>query len=136
MTTSGDEVRRGTAGSKNAADRLRVGIAGAGAMARQHLKVIGGLRCRADVVALADPDPEARRLAAEPYPDVREFDRLEEMLEQASLDVVHICTPPDTHETLARVSLQAGCHVYVEKPLALSVDDARSLVTLAGAELK
>jgi predicted dehydrogenase len=59
------------------------------------------------------------------------FAGLEEMLQASSPDVVHITTPPQSHYTLARKCLEAGSHVYVEKPFTITADEAASLIQLA-----
>jgi predicted dehydrogenase len=48
-------------------------------------------------------------------------------------DAVIIATPPDTHARLALAALDRGCHVYVEKPMATNVEDARALAALASS---
>ncbi len=53
------------------------------------------------------------------------------MLETAKPDVVHITTPPQTHYELARRCLEAGCHVYVEKPFTLNTQEAEALFQVA-----
>jgi predicted dehydrogenase len=50
------------------------------------------------------------------------------------IDAIVIATPPELHHEHARAALSAGKHVFVEKPLALAVDDARELVTLAARD--
>jgi nucleoside-diphosphate-sugar epimerase/predicted dehydrogenase len=55
------------------------------------------------------------------------------MLAEARPDVVHVCTPPASHVAAARAALEAGAHVYVEKPFAPSVADASALLDLAGS---
>jgi predicted dehydrogenase len=52
------------------------------------------------------------------------------MLQSEYPDVVHITTPPQSHLPLVRKAVQAGCHVYVEKPLAMNYADACSLINL------
>jgi predicted dehydrogenase len=59
------------------------------------------------------------------------FSELEDLLDAARPDVVHITTSPESHFDLARRCLEAGCHVYVEKPFALNEADARKLIDLA-----
>lgn len=59
------------------------------------------------------------------------FSEADEMLKAVSPDVVHITTPPDSHYTLARRSLEAGSNVYLEKPFTLTGDEAKSLLELA-----
>jgi len=53
------------------------------------------------------------------------------MLQATRPDVVHITTPPQSHFDLAKMCLEAGCHVYVEKPFTLYERDARTLINLA-----
>jgi len=50
------------------------------------------------------------------------------MLDRERPDVVHITTPPQSHLPLSRLALDAGCHIYVEKPLALNHGDAKALI--------
>jgi predicted dehydrogenase/nucleoside-diphosphate-sugar epimerase len=78
-----------------------------------------------------DPDPSARQDLLEHCPDATGFAALKEALKQSAADVIHICTPPDTHESLARTSLAAGRHVYVEKPFAQSVVATEEILALA-----
>jgi len=54
-----------------------------------------------------------------------------EMLSKTHPDVVHVCTPPQSHFAITMQSLDAGCHVYVEKPFALCLEDARTMIALA-----
>jgi predicted dehydrogenase len=61
----------------------------------------------------------------------RRYDSLDEILDDDGVDIVVVLTPHDTHETIARTSLRAGKHVFCEKPLALTHEGARSLVSLA-----
>lgn len=65
------------------------------------------------------------------FPIGRAFCDLDALLAAARPDVVHVTTPPDSHYDIARRCLEAGCHVYVEKPFTLSEPDARKLVELA-----
>ena len=54
-----------------------------------------------------------------------------EMLAKSSPNVVHITTPPQSHFALAKQCLEAGCHVYVEKPFTVTADEAEALVQMA-----
>jgi len=59
------------------------------------------------------------------------FSNTQEMLKAVSPDVVHITTPPQSHYTLARECLEAGKHVYLEKPFTVTAEEAESLIELA-----
>ncbi|MFQ5530169.1 MAG: Gfo/Idh/MocA family protein, partial [Gemmatimonadota bacterium] len=114
-------------------EALRVAIAGAGKMAGHHAAAITASRIPARVVAVADPSPQARAAIREVVPDVREFTSLEDALREAEPDVVHVCTPPRTHADLAMLAIEAGCHIYVEKPFAPDEDQARRVLDEATA---
>ena len=59
------------------------------------------------------------------------FRDLTELLKETSPDVVHITTPPQSHFGLAKQCLDAGSHVYLEKPFTLTAADAESLIRFA-----
>ncbi len=59
------------------------------------------------------------------------FSDVQEMLQLVHPDVVHITTPPASHFALAKQCLEAGCHVYLEKPFTITAGDAESLIQLA-----
>jgi predicted dehydrogenase/nucleoside-diphosphate-sugar epimerase len=109
---------------------LRVAFIGAGQMARHHLGAIARLDTPAVVVGLHDRAPDrAEELAA--LAGTRAFRSVQALLAEARPDIVHVCTPPGAHFEAAYAALDGGAHVYVEKPFALTVDDARTLVDLA-----
>jgi predicted dehydrogenase/nucleoside-diphosphate-sugar epimerase len=110
--------------------RLRIGLLGAGQMAQQHARAIARLGNLAELVAIADPYPVPDDMRAE-HPQAAVFGSLQEMLRALSLDVIHICTPPDTHEDLAQAALEAGSHIYVEKPFVETRAAAVRLYELA-----
>jgi predicted dehydrogenase len=67
------------------------------------------------------------------FPNARFTTDVGELLADAKLDAVVIATPVPTHARLARMALEAGKHTFVEKPLALTADDAREVAALADA---
>lgn len=67
----------------------------------------------------------------ERFPVQRCFSNLAELLTEALPDVVHITTPPQSHFDIASACLNAGAHVYVEKPFTLYADQAERLIALA-----
>jgi predicted dehydrogenase/nucleoside-diphosphate-sugar epimerase len=111
---------------------LRVAFIGAGQMARQHFRTVGRLDVPATVVGVHDASPGHAdgfaRLAA-----TRAFDSMHALLAEARPDIVHVCTPPGAHFEPARAALEAGAHVYVEKPFALTLADAQRLLDIAGS---
>jgi predicted dehydrogenase len=109
---------------------LRVGVIGCGFVARHHhlpaLDALPELR----VVALADTNAAALARASAGR-DVRAHPDPAAVLEDPDVDVVAVCTPPLAHAELAQAALEAGRHVLVEKPLAVSLDDGARLVERA-----
>lgn len=114
--------------------KLRIALVGAGKMGRHHARAIARLDDSAELVAVVDPSPSARALFCAAYPSVRSFDSLKSLMAVLTPDVVHVCTAPVTHETLATEAIEAGCHVYVEKPFVTNVVAAERLLSLAAAK--
>jgi len=67
----------------------------------------------------------------ERFPIKLYFSDLKELLNEAKPDVVHITTPPESHFSIAKLCLEFGCHVYVEKPFTLYEQEAQRLIALA-----
>lgn len=109
---------------------LRIAFIGAGQMARHHLGAIGRLETPAVVVGVYDGAPDrAAEFAA--LAGARAYPSVPALLADTRPDIVHVCTPPGAHVEAAYAALKGGAHVYVEKPFALTVNDARALLDLA-----
>ena len=122
MADTGNELARVDSGRG-----IRVAIVGAGTMGRWHGDAA---RCAgAQVVAAVDADRRRAEALATRFRGCRSFGALDEAIELA--DVVHVCTPTDSHAALARQALLAGRHVLLEKPLAATADAAEELIALA-----
>lgn len=109
---------------------IRVAVFGAGKMAMHHMKAIG-LQKDARLVAVADPVLAKRGHALEKESGVDLYAAPGELLEKSRPDVVHICTPPNTHADLARLALRAGANIYMEKPFVLKKKDASEIMSIA-----
>lgn len=109
---------------------LKVAIVGCGKIADDHAAQIQRIR-DCEIVGVCDSEPLMARQLYERFPVKDYFSDLQELLLEARPDVVHVCTPPQTHYEIAKLCLEAGCHVYVEKPFALREEDARKLIALA-----
>src|SRR5688572_5754971 len=83
---------------------------------------------------LVDLSPERREKAASLYPHVNVTDDLDAVLADDRVSAVVVATPAASHAPLARRALEAGKHVFVEKPLALSTEDAVELAATADAK--
>jgi predicted dehydrogenase len=108
---------------------VRVGILGCGHVSHQYFE---GVPCYAgnEVVACADVDAEAAARAAERHGVERAL-APGELLADPEVELVVNLTPPGHHFAETRRALQAGKHVYSEKPLALTSEEGRELVSLA-----
>ncbi len=115
---------------KSPGTTLRVALFGAGKMAMHHAKAIA-LQENAKLVAIADPDVDPGKLRETLGSEVLVFPDGEELLRKSAPDIVHVCTPPGTHAALASLALSGGAHVYVEKPFALTSNDAVKMINLA-----
>jgi len=110
--------------------KTRVGIIGCGMIADQHadqLRYISGC----ELVAACDTDELMARQLAERFRVPHVFTDAQEMLRAGIVDSVHITTPAQSHFRLAQLSLEAGCHVYVEKPFTLNAAEAREVLQAA-----
>ena len=87
----------------------------------------------ARVVAFAGRDPKALAETARQYGVPHTYTDWREMLRDPAVEAVHVVTPPDKHAEMAVAALQAGKHVFVEKPLATSAADAEAILK-AGAD--
>jgi predicted dehydrogenase/nucleoside-diphosphate-sugar epimerase len=109
---------------------LRVALIGCGKMGMQHLRAIASLP-NVSVVGVADPQA-ARAALADVLPrDAIVVKDVDELFARTRPNIVHIVTPPATHGMLARLALQAGCNVYVEKPFTPTRAEAEDLFALA-----
>src|SRR5581483_5369190 len=107
---------------------VRVGQAGLGAWGQNLVRNLDEL---ADLAWICDSSPERRELFGRRYPGARAAASFEQMLEDGSVEAVVIATPVPTHYALARLALEAGKHVFVEKPPAMRADEMEELVRLA-----
>ena len=107
---------------------LRFGLLGTGHWAREVHAAALAASDQADLVGIWGRNPAKARAAAEPY-GVRAFDRVEELLE--AVDAVAFSLPPEVQADLAVRAANAGRHLLLEKPLALSLRAARRVVEAA-----
>jgi predicted dehydrogenase len=109
---------------------LKVAIVGCGKIADAHASQIRRIT-GSEIVGVCDREPLMARQLCERFQAKQYFCDLTELLSSARPDVVHITTPPQSHFDIAKLCLESGCHVYVEKPFALCEEEARRLIVLA-----
>ena len=109
---------------------LRVLVVGCGNMGRSHARAYHQLDGY-ELVGLVARRPETREALSEELGGVATFADFEAAYAETEPDVVSINTYPDTHAAIARTALNGGSHVFCEKPLAETVEEAQEIAELA-----
>jgi predicted dehydrogenase len=109
---------------------LRVAIVGCGKIADQHVLALKRIP-NARIVGVCDREELMAEQLAERYSIGCFSSDVDHLLDKMKPDVVHITTPPSSHFPLAVRCLDAGSHVYVEKPFTLDTNEAVTLIRLA-----
>jgi len=109
---------------------LKVAIVGCGKIADSHASQIQRIK-GCEIVGVCDREPLMAKQLCERFPVKQYFSDLTTLLSEAKPDVVHVTTPPESHFDIAKICLEWGCHVYVEKPFAINESQARRLIALA-----
>jgi predicted dehydrogenase/nucleoside-diphosphate-sugar epimerase len=111
--------------------RLRAGIVGTGQISEFHISALKRMP-NVEIVGVFDLDRAKAEALAERFGLTVKGSVAE--LRAAGADVIHVLTPPHTHAAVATAALEAGCHVFVEKPLATDPEDCVRLGQLAKAK--
>ncbi len=109
---------------------IKVAIIGCGKIADSHASQIQRIP-GCEIVGVCDKEELMARQLYERFPVKHYFSSVNELLEKALPDVIHITTPPQSHFALGSLCLQAGCHVYLEKPFTLNTEEAVRLIEMA-----
>lgn len=112
-------------------NEIRIGIIGCG-WATEHLHLPALRRVgRYQVVALADLDITRCESLALRTGTTRYYDNPSQIIEHPDIEAVAVCVPPGHHASLALAAISAGKHVFIEKPMTLTLDQADQLVAAA-----
>lgn len=106
---------------------LKVGVLGAGHLGKIHLRLLNQSD-KYELTGFYDPNSENADKVAEEF-GYKKFDTISELI--AAVDVVDIVTPTLSHYDCAKEAIQAGKHVFVEKPIANTVEEAEEIISLA-----
>lgn len=115
-------------------NRLRIGIVGCGVALHLHSPAILAFGEGAHIVGLCDLDPARLAQAGDELGVSGRFTDLSEMIEKARPDVIHILTPPKTHLPIALEAIEHGCHLLLEKPMAMTVAESDQIIDAARAK--
>ena len=107
--------------------KIRIGVAGAGKMGKNHIRVLSELGNMFELVGVYDPIPERRNSAAKTY-DIEAFCSYEQLLD--SVEAVTIACPTSLHKELATLAGEKGVHTLVEKPASECVSDTEDMCIL------
>ena len=113
--------------------KYRIGIIGCSGIANgKHMPSLSKLP-NVEMVAFCDITHERAIAAAEQYgtADAATYTDYRELLADPSIDIVHVCTPNDSHADISIAALEAGKHVMCEKPMAKTAADAKRMVEAA-----
>ena len=125
----------GYARINGANERLRIGIIGAGGMATAHMKALVKMRESDNFDILSVCDVWRKRLdAAAALTGARKIENYHRILEDKDVDYVLIATPEHWHFQMTMDALDAGKHVYVEKPMTHTIEQARKVVARLAAK--
>jgi predicted dehydrogenase len=113
---------------------IRLAIAGLGAVTRDiHLPAYKRLREQVSLVGGCDPNAGARKSFLKQQPGVSLFEDFDEMLLATQPEIAAICTPPFLHHAQCLSALKHGCHVFCEKPMVETLDEADEIIASAEA---
>jgi predicted dehydrogenase len=113
--------------------RIRTAVIGTGFMGRVHLEALRRVP-HVDVVEIAGTSLEKAKALGAGYGIVNATGDWRDIMADPSIDAVHITTPNDSHFPMAKAAFEAGKHVLCEKPLALTVAEARTLTEMQKAK--
>lgn len=109
---------------------IKVGIIGCGKIADQHAEQIA-LIPDCEIVGVCDREELMAKQMYERFKVHQYFRDVSKLLDVAQPDIVHITTTPQSHFELGKLCLEAGSHVYIEKPFTINTDEAEKLIKLA-----
>jgi len=108
---------------------FRAAIIGAGLISDVHIAELRKLGI--EVVGIVDSDFARAREKVEEHDTGRAYLTMRELFRDVVPDVVHVLTPPGTHAAVCEEAFAAGCHVYVEKPMACTEADCNRMIAAA-----
>ena len=110
-------------------DRLRIGVVGLGYWGPNLARNFSQMP-ESELAWCCDADPQRHARFATQFPESRFTTELDDLLADEALEALVVATPVPSHHAIARRALEAGKHVFVEKPLAWTVAEARELEAL------
>jgi len=111
---------------------VRVALIGCGVIADTHMQFLADMS-NIKVVACCDPDPENAKKMTGKWNVPAVYDSVETMLEDVKPDAVHMMVPPQFNSSIAMIAIKHGCHIFMEKPMAVNSAEAGAIIKAAAA---
>jgi predicted dehydrogenase len=109
--------------------KLKFALIGTGGIAQTYAQAFQQSNC-CQLIAVADINQDSAKAFAEPF-GARSFDNYQTLAEKTEIDAVIVATPPKSHPEIAMFFMRRGVHVLCEKPLCLSVAEAKAMIETA-----
>jgi predicted dehydrogenase len=111
---------------------LRIGLIGCGGIANTHMQVLSNIS-EVQLVSFCDVVEDRAKEFSNRYAkgNATVYSDFSRMLEREMLDAVYVCLPPFAHMNEVELAAEKGVHVFIEKPIALDMKKARSMVDAA-----
>lgn len=108
--------------------KLKIGVLGAGHLGKIHIRLLKELKEQYELVGFFDPDHSMAEFTRDEL-NVPKFDTIDSLIE--AVDVVDIVTPTLSHFKCAESALRNSKHIFIEKPITNTVEEAKKLIQLA-----
>lgn len=109
---------------------MKIGIVGCGTAVKYHIPGLQRIN-KTEIIGVCDVIGEKAKTVANEYGIKNSYTDLTKMVEEQKPDVIHVLTPWDTHADVSIKAMELGCHVLVEKPMALKLRDADRMISAA-----
>lgn len=106
--------------------KIKIGIAGAGLMGRWHANA--AVRANTSISGIVDSNFETATRLTRKCRGAKVYSSIEEMFDKTQIDVLHICTPAETHTQMAEKAIEHGVNVVIEKPITPSAHETEKLL--------
>ena len=109
---------------------LKIAIVGCGKIADTHVSAIQRIK-GCEIIAVCDKEELMAKQLYDRFPVKKYYSDINVLLNENQPDVVHITTPPQSHFAIAKLCMQRGCHVFIEKPFTINTAEAEELIAMA-----
>ena len=105
---------------------VKVGFVGTGGMANAHISQVETIE-EATIVAFCDIEEERAKVAADRYGG-QYYTDAQRLIDETEVDAIYFCLPPFAHTDIERLAAESGRHIFVEKPVSMTVDHGLSVL--------